>query len=224
MRRKDAEEWALEVERRIDRGEPVLVSRVRDTKTFGDIIQLHRDGLREVGKLMGRSKTASLAFLERRLGALRLPELDRERLIQFGKERANEGAGPVTLRLDLGDIKTILSHAAAVHGLAVAIEPIDLARIALARLGLIGKGNERDRRPTQDELNQGRTADRLVCRAGQQKTQIAAVQSNDYVASVGANPFDNHAAKFAERRRGPHRLLRACCVRATPRSFLWQLR
>jgi integrase len=33
----------------------------------------------------------------------------------------------------------------------VATEPIDLARIALGRLGL--KGDERDRRPTQDELD-----------------------------------------------------------------------
>lgn len=32
------------------------------------------------------------------------------------------------------------------------IEPINLARIALGRLGLVGKGGERDRRPTQDEL------------------------------------------------------------------------
>jgi integrase len=29
---------------------------------------------------------------------------------------------------------------------------VDLARIALKRLGLVGKGNERDRRPTDDEL------------------------------------------------------------------------
>lgn len=32
-------------------------------------------------------------------------------------------------------------------------EEIDLARIALRRLGLIGRSNERDRRPTQIELN-----------------------------------------------------------------------
>jgi hypothetical protein len=59
----------------------------------------------------------------------------------------------VTVGIDLGYIKTILSHAAAVHGVVVSTEPIDLARIALARLGLVGKGNERDRRPTQDELD-----------------------------------------------------------------------
>lgn len=93
-RRKDAEGWALEVERRIDRGEPVLASRAYETKTFGDLVRLHRDDLREVGKRLGRSKAASLAFLEHRLGRLRLPELDRERLIRFRKERAIQGAGP----------------------------------------------------------------------------------------------------------------------------------
>ena len=36
--------------------------------------------------------------------------------------------------------------------MAVPVEPVDLARIALKRLGLVGKGNERDRRPTDDEL------------------------------------------------------------------------
>ena len=153
LRRKDAEEWALEIERRIDRGEPALARSSRDAKTFGDLIKLHLEDLQEVGKPIGRSKAASLTLLEHRLGRLRIPELDRGRLIQFGKERAREGAGPVTLGIDLGYIKTILSHAAAVHGVILSAEPIILARIALVRLGLVGKGNERDRRPTQDELD-----------------------------------------------------------------------
>jgi len=54
--------------------------------------------------------------------------------------------------MDVGAIKLVLQHAAAVHGLPVRIEPIDLGRIALKRLGLVGKSNERDRRPTDDEL------------------------------------------------------------------------
>ena len=151
LRRKDAEEWALETERRIDRGEPSIAC--REARTFGDLIRLHRADLQEVGKPIGRSKSASLTFLERRIGRLRLPDLDRERLIQFGKERAHEGAGPVTVGIDLGYIKTILSHAAAVHGIVVSTESIGLARIALTRLGLVGKGDERDRRPTQVELD-----------------------------------------------------------------------
>ena len=152
LRRKDAEAWALDVERRVDRGDPTVGRSLRDAKTFGDLINLHREDLKEVGKPIGRSKAASLAFLEKRLGRLRIPELDRARLIQFGKERAREGAGPITLGIDLGYIKTILSHAAAVHGVLLTTEPIALARVALARLSLVGKGTERDRRPTKMSL------------------------------------------------------------------------
>ncbi len=91
-------------------------------------------------------------MLKRELGARNMAELDRDRIIRFGRARAEQGAGPVTLSIDIGTIKLVLSHAAAVHGVAVPVEPVDLARIALKRLGLVGKGNERDRRPTDDEL------------------------------------------------------------------------
>ena len=97
LRRKDAEEWGIDIERRIDRQEPTTTHKSRDVQLFGDLVALHRQDLKEVGKDIGRSKTASLIFLDERLGHLRLPELDRERFIKFGKERAPEGAGPVTV-------------------------------------------------------------------------------------------------------------------------------
>ena len=54
-RRKDAEESALDIERRICRQEPGA-SRSRDAKLVGDLIALHRADLEEVGKKFGRSK------------------------------------------------------------------------------------------------------------------------------------------------------------------------
>jgi integrase len=197
LRRKDAAEWALDVERRIDRGDTTLARSSRGAKTFGDLISLHRTDLKEVGKPIGRSKAASLTLLEKRLGRLRLPDLDRARLIQFGKERAREGAGPVTLGIDLGYIKTILSHAAAVHGVTLSIEPVALARVALARLSLVGKGSERDRRPTQDEL------DRLIAGFGANRPQqipvgrvirfaVATALRLDEICRVEWNDFDPH--------------------------------
>jgi integrase len=81
-----------------------------------------------------------------------LKDLTRERLIQFGKDRAKEGAGRVTLSADVCYIKLIIMHAAAVHGTDVKVEPVDLARIALKRLGFVGKSRERDQRPTADEI------------------------------------------------------------------------
>jgi len=68
LRRKDAEEWALDVERRVDRGDPALTGSSREARTFGNLIALHREDLKEVGKPIGRSKAASLNLLEKRLG------------------------------------------------------------------------------------------------------------------------------------------------------------
>lgn len=152
LRHDHAREWATEVEHEIDRGKSPVARRARSIKTFGHLIDLHIDDMKEVGKALGRSKTATLEMLQRELGFLKMTELDRERLIKFGRQRAANGAGPVTLGQDIGAIKLVMSHAAAVHGVEITAEPVNLARIALKRLGLVGKGNERDRRPTEDEL------------------------------------------------------------------------
>ena len=46
--------------------------------------------------------------------------------------------GPVTLGTDIGVIKMILTHAAAVRGRDISLEPVDLARVALTRRRLTG--------------------------------------------------------------------------------------
>ncbi|MPZ40665.1 MAG: tyrosine-type recombinase/integrase [Rhizobiales bacterium] len=153
-RRHDAAEWALEAERSIDRGIPVKRHQSRDLpRSFRDLIDLHIADLQEVGKPIRRSKSAVMDALKHSLGQVQLRNLTRERLIEFGKKRAKQGAGPTTLSIDFSFIRTILTHAAAVHGIEVSAENVRLARVALTRLGLIGKGSERDRRPTQDELD-----------------------------------------------------------------------
>jgi hypothetical protein len=53
----------------------------------------------------------------------------------------------------IGYIKTVLDHAFAVHEIETTVEPVEQARLALKHLGLIGKSQERDRRPTEDELD-----------------------------------------------------------------------
>lgn len=151
-RRADASAWALEAERQIDRGETPKSWRIARLQTFGDLIDLHIADMEDVGRAPGRSKGATLRMLKRELGSRNILDLDRERVIRFGRKRAEQGAGPVTLGIDIGTIKLVLTHAAAVHGVAVPTEPVSLARIALKRLGLVGKGRERDRRPTSEEL------------------------------------------------------------------------
>jgi|GEM_PF-53404 len=152
LRRDDARQWATATERRIDRGEAPVKRAAIDPTRFEHLVDLHIEDMCEVGKAPRRSKRFTLDALKMKLGKVRLKDLTRERLIQFGKERAKEGAGPVTLSADLGYLKLVLTHAAAVHGVVVKVEPVDLARVALKRLGLVGKSRARDRRPTADEI------------------------------------------------------------------------
>jgi integrase len=149
---EDAKRWGVDAERQIDRGGTPNSSRIAKLRTFADLIDLHIDDMCEVGKAPGRSKSATLEMLRRDLGARNLADLDRERLIKFGRARAADGAGPVTLSMAIGAIKLVISHAAAVHGMPNSDELVDLARVPLTRLGHVGKSTERDRRPTDEEL------------------------------------------------------------------------
>jgi hypothetical protein len=79
-RRKDGEEWA---ERNIDRNGSSKPRVVRNVRTFGDPIDLHDEHMREVGKPPRRSKAAVMASLKTELGSVKLPALNRERLIEF---------------------------------------------------------------------------------------------------------------------------------------------
>lgn len=155
VRRRDAEEWALDVERSIDRGIPIRRSKSQERpRIFSDLIALHLDDLAQVGKPVRRSKSMVLRSLKTSLGRVNLKDITREKLIEFGRKRAAQGAGPATLAIDFAFIRAILLHAAAVHGVEVSIESVQLARAALKHLDLVGKSNERDRRPTQHELDQ----------------------------------------------------------------------
>jgi integrase len=153
LRRKDADTWALEVERNIDRGVEPTSPEPENVRTFGALIDLHIADLEEVGRTIRRTKKAVLDAMRESLGETRLQDLRRNKLIEYGKSRAKAGAGPATLAMDFTYLGTILTHAAAVHGIDVDAEQVRLARVALSRLGLVGKSCERDRRPTQAELN-----------------------------------------------------------------------
>ncbi|OJW38471.1 MAG: integrase [Rhodanobacter sp. 67-28] len=152
LRHEDARTWAIATERRVDLGESTLKRTQVDPTTFAHLVDLHVTDMCEVGRAPRRSKQFTLDALKAHLGTLKHKGLTRERLIQFGKDRAKEGAGPVTLSADFGYLKLVLTHAAAVHGVDVKVEPVNLARVALKRLGLIGKSRARDRRPTADEI------------------------------------------------------------------------
>jgi len=147
-RRYDAEIWALDMERRVDRNESISVHRPKHIKTFANLVDLHISDMHEVQKPLRRSKGYALKKLKVELGKTTFDGLDREQLITYGRKRAKEGAGPVTLGAELSYINTVITHAAAVHGITVSKEQVDLARVALRRLGLVGRGVEFNHSPS----------------------------------------------------------------------------
>jgi integrase len=151
--KSEAEAWAREVEVAITSGKSPDAARISQKTGFRILINLHIEDMAEVGKSPRRSKAEALEKLKQDLGDVALKDLTRERLIAFGKSRAKEGAGPVTVGMDLGYIRTVLVHATAIHGIETPTDAVMMARTALRRLGLVGKGDERDRRPSQDELD-----------------------------------------------------------------------
>jgi len=68
-------------------------------RTFGDLIDLHDQDMHEVGKPPHRSKAAVTEALKDALGTVKLAQPNRERLIEFGRKRAKQGAGPATVAI-----------------------------------------------------------------------------------------------------------------------------
>ena len=80
------------MERKIHRNGSSRPRALRKVRTFGDLIDLHVQDMHEVGKPPRRSKAAVMEALKGGLGTVRLPQPNRERLIEFGRKRAKQGA------------------------------------------------------------------------------------------------------------------------------------
>jgi integrase len=90
------------------------------------------------------------------LGPRRLIELKTPAFIEFCRARENEGAGPATILQDLSYVGTVLRHGGALmgaeHAVATCITSLEAARRTRRHSGCVAEPEERDRRPTDDEL------------------------------------------------------------------------
>ena len=114
-----ANEWTTETERLIDLSCDPYKRIDRNPKTVADLIDIHISDLQEIGTPLRRSKRAAMEALKRDLGTTRIDRLDRTVIIKYSKLRARQGAGPVTLSVDVSYLRTVLTHAAAIHWLTL---------------------------------------------------------------------------------------------------------
>lgn len=95
-RRRDADGWAVDMGRRVDRGESVSKTRPKHLYTLSDLVDLHIADMYESRKPLRRSKSYSLTKLKLDIGHMRMDEIDRETVAEFGRQRSHEGAGKLT--------------------------------------------------------------------------------------------------------------------------------
>ena len=142
-----AEKWARQVEGDIDAGRagvrPTSALRVKS------LIERYRKEVGEV-KPFGRNKADVLKKIETWLGDEDAYTLTPERVVKYIlKERRIKG---VTASIDLTYLKGVLKVAKALWRHPVQPSVVDDAREMLKYMGLASRSNERDRRPTKDEI------------------------------------------------------------------------
>lgn len=93
----------------------------------------------------------TLQHLAAALGDRPAADLRVDDLVAYAQQRADMGAGPYTVNMDIGKLGTVLRVVGAAKGMALP-DVVQQARPLLKHLGLIGGGGRRERRPTEDEL------------------------------------------------------------------------
>lgn len=118
--------------------------------TVGKLIERYTE---EVGgkKPFGKNKENTLKLIKAQLGDVSVRDLSAERIVEYiTDERGIEG---VTASIDLTYLKGVLKVARALWKVGVPPGVVDEAREILKYMGLVGRSNERDRRPSMDEID-----------------------------------------------------------------------
>lgn len=145
-----AQTWAKRIEAEIEAGE--ATGRRHSAKTVRDVIDWY---MAEVGKTARwqRSKEASLKRLRNmEWSAKAATKLKTADMLDFARIRREEGAGPSTINQDVIFLNVAFKAARAI-GVYIDLQAISDAAIDLRHRKAIGRGDRRQRRPTDDELN-----------------------------------------------------------------------
>jgi integrase len=148
--RRLAEQWARRVESDIEQGKtPESASGLTVRQAIEAFRELRDTGQRPIRA--GSTEHYMLRHLDEGLGPTAVDRLTPQVLATWARTRMDEGAGPATVAMEVSKLGTVLRHAGTwLHRpLPDVVTP---ARPLLEYSGLVGPTNQRDRRPTDDEL------------------------------------------------------------------------
>ncbi|KFC61914.1 site-specific integrase [Massilia sp. LC238] len=146
---KAGHDWLKEHEEKVTKDTYVDAGALAK-KTFGELIDKYIEDATLLRPL-GESKRFALAAIRKALGSERATNITSLRLIGYVKSRMQQGAGGVTINMDIGFIKDVLTHARLMY------KSIDLdifldVRQFMKQIKLKTKSTGRDRRPIEAEI------------------------------------------------------------------------
>jgi integrase len=143
--------WAREVEGALAAGGASAQLRAGEL-TVADLLDAY-ERLRESGRPIAATSSEFyvLAHLRALLGAHHAARLRIADLVAWAKLRADEGAAPATVNLELSKLGTVWRYACSFLDVTLP-DAVGQSRPMLAHLRLIGPGAKRTRRPSEDEL------------------------------------------------------------------------
>jgi len=146
---KLAEKWIEDTEKAMT-GSTFTDNRDLEKKTFGELIDHYIEESTLI-RPMGESKKYALAAIHRALGSDKATNITSKRLIDYVKSRIRNGARGVTINMDLGFIKDVLTNARITYK-TISLDILLDVRQYMKTIQLKTKSKQRDRRPTSAEL------------------------------------------------------------------------
>lgn len=147
--KRDAEAWAKTIEGQAHQVAASGYAQPPKGATLADLIDTYTE---KHTKAAGKTKTATLAMLKARLGKVKLSALSALVLRDFIDKRIEDGAGGVTIAGDLSFLSGVLKWGRHARQLDVPDKLPAEARASLKHRGLDTRGVEREREPTEVEL------------------------------------------------------------------------
>lgn len=147
--KRDALAWAQQIEVQAEHIVASGYQPVPEGYTVGDLI----DGYGQECNMGGKTKQATHAMLKRSLGSVRLKRLNSIHMRDFIDDRIKAGAGGVTIAADLSFLGAVLKWGKHSRRMDLNTDLALDARRALNARKISTRSSERDREPTQDELD-----------------------------------------------------------------------
>lgn len=147
--KREARDWATGIESQAKHLAAGGAAPIAPGFTVEDLIDQYR---KEFATKQGRTKANTLNMLVRELGKIKLAKLNAVHLADFVNRRREAGAGGVTISADLSFLSAVLNWARFAKQWDVDPQLAKNTRAALTHTGLQTRSSERNREPTNEEL------------------------------------------------------------------------